>query len=200
MNPGHKVIVGITFCLILVTTIAITASHAKDHAIGNHVHRAYEPAAIFLDVNLRKDTLSLFLSISPEAATVITQRPLGSLARYLKAFTPLVTLPEDAQCRQSQQQFFVEPTDVLLLKSDSLSAPANPREISGYLEYECQHPENLSHFTFLGFEAMPDLKHTSVWLISDNWQSKQRLNQDHQKVQLKKQQDMTDFFVDFFTE
>ena len=200
MNSHHKVITEVTFYIILGTAITIAASHAKGHSFGQNVHRAYEPASILLDINLQRDTLSLFLSISPEAANTITKLPLHSLARYLKEFTPLVRLPEDADCRQTQKQFLVEPVNIPYLKAESLSANSSPKEISGYLEYECQNPENLSHFKFLGFEAIPDLKHTSVWLISDSWQSKQQLSQEQREVQLKKEQDMTDFLLDFFND
>lgn len=193
MNIHHK---AVTVCLILGMTI--TSSHGKDRSIGQNVHRAYEPASMLLDVNLQKDTLNLFLSISPEAATTITTLPPGSLARYLQEFTPLVTLPEDAQCRQTQKQFLVDPVDRPYLKAESLTAQLS--EINGYLEYECHHPENLSHFTFLGFEAIPDLKHTSVWLVSDNWQSKQQLSQKQKEVQLQKQPAKSDFLPDFFND
>ncbi|MBO9481391.1 MULTISPECIES: DUF2796 domain-containing protein [Gammaproteobacteria] len=195
MNIHHK---AVTACLILSLTVAITSSHGKDRAIGQNIHRAYEPASMLLDVNLQQDTLNLFLSISPEAASTITTLPPGALARSLQEFTPLVTLPDDAQCRQTQKQFLVEPEDSPDLKAELLAAQLS--EINGYLEYECQHPENLSHFTFLAFEAIPDLKHTSVWLVSDNWQSKQQLSQKQQEVQLQKQPAKSDFLPDFFND
>ncbi|WP_257293491.1 DUF2796 domain-containing protein [Endozoicomonas sp. YOMI1] len=197
MNIHHKVV---TSCLVLGMTMAITSSHGKDRSIGQNVHRAYEPASILLDINLQQDTLSLFLSISPEAATTITKLPLGSLVQHLQEFTSLVTLPEDAQCRQTQKHFLVEPADMPYHRAESLSAQASRREINGYLEYECQNPENLSHFTFLVFDAIPDLKHTSVWLISDNWQSKQQLSREQKVVQLQKQPAKSDFLPDFFND
>lgn len=198
MNIDHKIITDAVACLILGMTIAITSSHGNQRSIGQSVHRAYEPASILLDVNLRKDTLSLFFFISPEATTAITRQPLHSLARYLKEFTPLVTLPGDAQCRQTQKQFLVEPPDMPYPMTESTSADTSPREINGYLEYECQSPENLSHFTFLGFGAIPDLRHTSVWLVSDHWQNKQQLSPEQKNVQLQKPSATSDFLPDFF--
>ncbi|MGI2029991.1 ZrgA family zinc uptake protein [Endozoicomonas acroporae] len=192
MNIHHK---AVTASLILGLTVAITSSHGKDRSIGQNIHRAYEPASMLLDVNLQQDTLNLFLSISPEAANTITTLPPGALARSLQEFNPLVNLPDDAQCRQTQKQFLVEPVDSYL-KAELLAAQLS--EINGYLEYECQHPENLSHLSFLAFEAIPDLKHTSVWLVSDNWQSKQRLSQKQQEVQL--QPAKSHFLPDFFND
>ncbi|WP_257263928.1 hypothetical protein [Endozoicomonas sp. ONNA2] len=181
MNIHHKLV---TVGLILGIAIAITSSHGE---VRQNIHRAYEPASMALDINLQGGTLSLFLYISPEAAAAITRLPLVSLASHLQEFTPLITLPADAQCRQLQKQFLVEPTDTPYPGAESLLAPHSLKEINGYLEYECHTPENLSHLIFLGFKAIPDLKHTSVWLISDNWQNKQHLSQEYKEVQLKKQ-------------
>ncbi|WP_163372549.1 ZrgA family zinc uptake protein [Endozoicomonas acroporae] len=191
MSIHHK---AVTASLILGLTVTITSSHGEDGSIGQNINRAYEPASMLLDVNLQQDALNLFLSISPEAANTITTLPPDALARSLQEFTPLVTLPDDAQCRQTQKQFLVEPVDSPDLKGELLAAQLS--EINGYLEYKCQHPENLSHLSFLAFEAIPDLKHTSVWLVSDNWQSKQRLSQKQQEVQL--QPVKSDFLPDFF--
>ncbi|KEI72875.1 ZrgA family zinc uptake protein [Endozoicomonas elysicola] len=177
--------------LLLVMTFSVLPAHAEESAPGQRLHRAYEPASIQLDINLQRETLSLFLSMNPEAARTITRKPIHSLANHLNEFSPLATLPDDAGCKQTQKQFLVEPADSLSPSTNSPATTIISQQITGYLEYECENPEELSHLKFRGFKAMPGLKHASVWLISDSWQSKQQLSQKQKRVQLQKKRSLT---------
>ncbi len=176
---------------LLAITFTVLPTHAEESAPKQRLHRAYEPASIQLDINLQQETLSLFFSMNPEAASTITRKPIHSLAKYLNEFSPLATLPDDAGCKQTQKQFLVEPADSLSASTNSPATTIIAQQITGYLEYECENPEELSYLKFRGFKAMPGLKHASVWLISDSWQSKQQLSQKQKRVQLQKKQSLT---------
>ncbi len=157
--------------LLLAITFTVLPAHAEESSPRQRLHWAYEPASIQLDINLQQETLSLFLSMNSEAARAITRKPIHSLANHLSEYTPLATLPDDAGCKQTQKRFLVEPTGSHSPSTNAIPTTIISQQITGYLEYECENPEELSHLKFLGFKAMPGLKHASVWLISDSWQS-----------------------------
>ncbi|MFK0570144.1 DUF2796 domain-containing protein [Endozoicomonas sp.] len=338
--PGVKE--GIT-SLLLIITFTTLFTHSAESAPRQRLHRAYEPAAIQLDINLQQETLSLFLSMNPEAARAITQQSIDSFISHLNQFAPLITVPEDAQCQQTQKQFLIENSvgnsgensghpQITAGNSghpqitggenpgqnpgqnpegnsghpqitgnpghpenpaenpghpenpaknsghpqitggenpgqnpegnsghpqitgnsghlENSGHPENPAEnpghphitggqnptenpghpqigknpghpqiiggknpghpqikgqnpghpqITGYLEYQCQNPESLTWLQFHGFKAMPGLKHASVWLISDHWQSKQQLSNNQERIQLQKKRGLTHFLMNLF--
>lgn len=184
--------------LIVIFTALAFSTYAVESAPRQRLHRAYEPASIQLDINLQQKTLSLFLSMNSEAANAITKQSTESLLSHLNEFAPLATIPEEANCQQTQKQFLVDIVKNHSLTTESSIKSSDRQQITGYMEYQCQNPDSLSHLQFHGFKAMPGLKHTSVWLISDHWQSKQQLSKNHQRIQLQKKRGLTHFLLNLF--
>ncbi len=186
--------------LLPVMVASLLSIGAVESAPKQRLHRAYEPASIQLDINLQENSLSLFISMSSEAVTAITTKTVHSLVDQLNEFTPLAVLPEDADCKQTQKQFISESAILPSMNTEPHPQSTTSQQVTGYLEYECESPENLSHLKFRGFKAIPGLKHASVWLISDNWQSKQQLNQKQKVIQLQKKRRLIHFLLELFTD
>lgn len=149
------------------------------------LYRAFEPASANLDINLHKESLSLFLTFNNQAAQVISGKHPVLWATELDDISHWLDLPRRAQCQLKRKQFLAEPPGIPLPYEDQPthhSSETSLLQVSGYIEYRCQQPEHLTFADFMGFRGIPKWKAVSVWLITDHWQTKQSLRSGRERI------------------
>ncbi|MGI9277743.1 MAG: hypothetical protein ACR2PT_23205 [Endozoicomonas sp.] len=156
--------------LILLTQFSIAAPV---------IHRAFEPARASLDISLKKQSFTLYLSLDSEAVKVLAQGEPGSQIVESLSETPELFIPDSsAQCTLEASQFMAETAEASGLSSAG-------QEVNGYMAFLCEKPAELDTIKVMLENALPGLREISVWVVTDNWQSKQVLRKGDQLVKMR---------------
>ncbi|PJE79907.1 hypothetical protein CI610_01131 [invertebrate metagenome] len=160
----HRLII---VCLIIASPLL---------SAKNQLHRAVEPAKVNLDINLSGQELTIFLSVAETAVPLIApDTSIETVVTELSEHKTLFSPDAAAQCTQHSQRFFGAslPEDDNHQEAHKTTSSITP--INGFVTYTCQHPKQLTYIISHLAEVLPELKETHVWLITEQWQNKQRL-------------------------
>ena len=144
---------------LLITLAPLGCTHAEPV-----LHRAVEPAQILLDVTLKENNLTLFLTI-PEASTPLLT-PEKDIASLLTDSGNVWHPDPEAECSLNSHRIFRhQPGD-----SEKTSGG-----VQGFYDFECKNPHSLLSIRPALQAALPGLKQLNIWLTTDQWQNKQSL-------------------------
>lgn len=131
------------------------------------VHRAVEPAQILLDVSLKENALTLYLTIPGSVIPFLAPHQSPQAISDLLAITPnLWTTQEQARCTLTNHKIF----------TGSHNTPEDTfPDIDGFFAFDCRSPQYLSSISPQLQTPLPGLKLINIWLTTDRWQNKQSL-------------------------
>ncbi|UYM15727.1 ZrgA family zinc uptake protein [Endozoicomonas euniceicola] len=149
--------------MLSAVLLIVAAANVQSEIV---LHRAVEPAQIIVDVSLKKENLTLFISIPILSVAHLTaQTDYKSLTQQLRQSTSLWETPVKARCSPVNHRLFITS------QPDSNDTSA----IEGFFDFNCKEPEQLLTITPRLATVLPGLKVINLWVTTDHWQHKKNL-------------------------
>ena len=148
---------------LLITFAAVNAV-AADNKI---IHRAVEPAQMLLDITLKEQSLTLFLTIPAISLPLLAPDGHQNNMTSLLTDSPNLWLTNpEAGCTLNSHRIFQGHTD------DNLHPSG---DVQGFYDFSCLKPKSLVSIRPDLQAALPGLKQLNIWLTTEHWQNKQSL-------------------------
>ncbi|OED44499.1 hypothetical protein ACH42_07290 [Endozoicomonas sp. (ex Bugula neritina AB1)] len=134
------------------------------------LHRAVEPARANIDITLNGNELVLHFSVPPESLPYILKpdNNINSVVDQLADLKGISTPDKSGLCTHTAYQIHqIE------------------EAIQGYQSFYCDEAEDLSHITLDLFKVLPSLVEADVWLITEQWQTKEIIYSTEPSISIK---------------
>ncbi len=131
------------------------------------IHRAIEPAQVLLDLVLKEQNLTLYLTIPGSALPLLSSsKNNNELVNHLNETHSLWQINPEAQCTLASQRIITTPGN---------NQKHGNTDIQGFFDFNCQSPTAIESITPNLEKTLPGVKQLNLWLTTDDWQNKQAI-------------------------